>query len=212
MTSRTPALAGCFGAAAAMLLSACGTDSPARHAAPATVTERVIVTDESTASVPSSHTETSPAPLPSTSPATTLQRPAPDSASAVSPARFTKAPGEYYFASPSRNVYCGFRPANGPGDMLAFGCQTMKSVAPVDGPVCRNTANNTYLVTVQWGRIVHRCTSQGVYIPQDPQILAYGESVTIRGTTCVSSTDGVACWPGDLPGFLLSRERNEVLG
>ena len=75
---------------------------------------------------------------------------------------FQVSPGVFAFKSPSGNIFCKFDTTAGSG-FLHFGCQAKQSVAPAGGPRCSNQPNNKYLVNFEYGKVVHRCTSQGVF-------------------------------------------------
>ena len=118
----------------------------------------------------------------------------------------------YFFISPSGNVYCGMREPGSPSAVAetTFGCQTKTSVAPAGGPTCRNSANNTYMVSIDNGAVTHRCTSQGVFTAPDQATLAYGQSISAYGNTCLSTTDGITCWSSSGTGFMISRDVNRT--
>ncbi|GAA1481858.1 hypothetical protein GCM10009624_22980 [Gordonia sinesedis] len=130
-------------------------------------------------------------------------------ATTVAAERFAKAPGEYFFVSPSKNVFCGIRTSPNTPPAIAAGCQARTSVTPRGGPSCTNADNNAYLVAFENRRVVHRCTSQGIFTAEQPRVLEYGQALDVGGYRCESRPDGVSCVftePG--VGFTISREVN----
>lgn len=211
-----------IGASVMLSLSgaACGTDdSDSNTTAPTTVTVTAEASD-TTAPVP---TDGTPAPVTSdadtgpqggsvtTTAGTTVtipQRPNRDSPGLQSSTLFHAGRGEHFFVSPSGNVFCGIRNPNGPPPDIALGCQTRVSVAPAGGPTCANSPSNGYMVTIVGSKVHHDCTTQGIFTTEHPRVLQYGQSVWIYGAWCLSTRDGIACWAGDSPGFMISRDVN----
>lgn len=124
--------------------------------------------------------------------------------------RFETAPGEYYFRTPSGNIFCGIRTAPDTPPVMVAGCQARVSVPPAVGPACTNANNDAHLVSFVDGRAEHRCTNQGIFVGVgDPPVLRYGQALAVGGYRCTSRVDGVTCvTDDDSAGFMLSREVN----
>lgn len=121
---------------------------------------------------------------------------------------FEQAGGQYFFQSPSGNVFCGFSSSNAPGTIV--GCQVRYSVPGNTGRECLNTENNTYGVQIrQDGTVEQICTNQGIFVggPERPRVLEYGQIIGVTGTFCRSTEAGVTCYDGDR-GFMISRDVN----
>ncbi|MEU3474417.1 hypothetical protein [Rhodococcus sp. NPDC006774] len=121
---------------------------------------------------------------------------------------FEQAGGQYFFQSPSGNVFCGFSSSNAPGTIV--GCQVRYSVPGNTGRECLNTENNTYGVKInQDGTVEQICTNQGIFVggPERPRVLEYGQVIGVTGTFCRSTEAGITCYDGDR-GFMISRDVN----
>jgi hypothetical protein len=121
---------------------------------------------------------------------------------------FEQAGGQYFFQSPSGNVFCGFSSSNAPGTIV--GCQVRYSVPGNTGRECLNTENNTYGVKInQDGTVEQICTNQGIFVggPERPRVLEYGQVIGVTGTSCRSTEAGITCYDGDR-GFMISRDVN----
>ncbi|MDV6233022.1 hypothetical protein [Rhodococcus cercidiphylli] len=121
---------------------------------------------------------------------------------------FEQAGGQYFFQSPSRNVFCGFNSSNAPGTIV--GCQVRYSVPGNTGRECLNIENNTYGVKInQDGTVEQICTNQGIFVggPERPRVLEYGQVIGVMGTFCRSTEAGITCYDGDR-GFMISRDVN----
>ncbi|MGW4632578.1 DUF6636 domain-containing protein [Nocardia sp. NPDC004415] len=113
----------------------------------------------------------------------------------------------YFFQSPTGNIKCGilaYAP-NGVGCQLA---QTNHITPKL--PNCTDAPNRKVAAHLYAGKSELLCTSQGIFvgIPQDGSaaggvVLNYGESLTVDGYTCASSSQGVRCTAGD-HGFAIS--------
>jgi hypothetical protein len=121
---------------------------------------------------------------------------------------FEQAGGQYFFQSPSGNVFCGFNSSNAPETIV--GCQVRYSVPGNTGRECLNTENNTYGVKInQDGTVEQICTNQGIFVggPERPRVLEYGQVIGVTGTFCRSTEAGITCYDGDR-GFMISRDVN----
>lgn len=121
---------------------------------------------------------------------------------------FEQTGGQYFFQSPSGNVFCGFNSSNAPGTIV--GCQVRYSVPGNTGRECLNTENNTYGVKInQDGTVEQICTNQGIFVggPERPRVLEYGQVIGVTGTFCRSTEAGITCYDGDR-GFMISRDVN----
>lgn len=121
---------------------------------------------------------------------------------------FEQAGGQFFFTSPSGNVFCGFNSSNAPGTIV--GCQVRYSVPGNTGRECLNTENNTYGVKInQDGTVEQICTNQGIFVggPERPRVLEYGQVIGVTGTFCRSTEAGITCYDGDR-GFMISRDVN----
>lgn len=121
---------------------------------------------------------------------------------------FEQAGGQYFFQSPSGNVFCGFNSSNAPGTLV--GCQVRYSVPGNTGRECLNTENNAYGVKInQDGTVDQICTNQGIFVggPERPRVLEYGQVIGVTGTFCRSTEACITCYDGDR-GFMISRDVN----
>ncbi|MFC4124062.1 DUF6636 domain-containing protein [Nocardia rhizosphaerae] len=117
--------------------------------------------------------------------------------------------GGYYFQSPTGNIMCGIL-AMAP---YGVGCQLGHAnyITP-KLPNCTDAPNRKVAVHLYEGKPEFLCTSQGIFvgIPQDGSaaggpVLNYGESLTVDGYTCSSSSQGVRCL-ADGHGFAISAD------
>ncbi|MBY4214216.1 hypothetical protein HQO42_21665 [Rhodococcus fascians] len=116
--------------------------------------------------------------------------------------------GQYFFQSPSGNVFCAFNSSNAPGTIV--GCQVRYSVPGNTGRECLNTENNTYGVQItQDGTVEQICTNQGIFFGGNPgpRVLEYGQVIGVTGNFCRSTEAGITCYDGDR-GFMISRDVN----
>lgn len=121
---------------------------------------------------------------------------------------FEEAGSQYFFQSPSGNVFCAFNSSNAPGTIV--GCQVRYSVPGNTGRECANTATNTYGVQInQDGTVEQICTNQGIFFGGNPgpRVLEYGQVIGVTGNFCRSTEAGVTCYDGD-SGFMISRDVN----
>lgn len=123
---------------------------------------------------------------------------------------FEFAEGEYFFQSPSGNIFCGFNSVNAPGTKV--GCQVRYSVPGNTGRVCGNVANHTYGVKITQDSTVEQiCTNQGIFLPsnltRDVPVLEYGQTIGVISNFCRSTEAGITCYDGDR-GFMISRDVN----
>ncbi|NKX91529.1 DUF6636 domain-containing protein [Nocardia coubleae] len=117
--------------------------------------------------------------------------------------------GGYYFQSPTGNIMCGFLTAAPYG----VGCQLGKAnIISPKLPNCTDAPNRKVAAHLYQGKSELLCTSQGIFvgIPQDGSpaggaVLNYGQSVTVNGYTCDSSSQGVRCM-ADGHGFAISAD------
>ncbi|KAA0024250.1 hypothetical protein [Antrihabitans cavernicola] len=137
-------------------------------------------------------------------------------AETVDPAGFygdsASGPG-YFFQSPTGNVTCGmgFDNVN-----IGTGCQAKVSVPSTTGVTCLNGGNSVYSNSLISGAAVSRCVNQPFYVGGSGtgenlggRVLEYGQSISMRGSTCTSTVSGITCSGGDF-GFTLARDRNEI--
>ncbi|MDV6263785.1 hypothetical protein [Rhodococcoides yunnanense] len=121
---------------------------------------------------------------------------------------FEEAGSQYFFQSPSGNVFCGFNSSNAPGTIV--GCQVRYSVPGNTGRECLNTENNTYGVQIRQDDTVEQiCTNQGIFFGgyPGPRLLEYGQVIGVTGAFCRSTEAGIICYSGD-SGFMISRDVN----
>ncbi|MGV8875687.1 MAG: hypothetical protein ACOH2Q_24405 [Rhodococcus sp. (in: high G+C Gram-positive bacteria)] len=121
---------------------------------------------------------------------------------------FEEAGSQYFFQSPSGNVFCAFNSSNAPGTIV--GCQVRYSVPGNTGRECANTATNTYGVQInQDGTVEQICTNQGIFFggSPGPRVLEYGQVIGVTGNFCRSTEAGITCYDGD-SGFMISRDVN----
>ncbi|MFC4376619.1 hypothetical protein ACFO5K_21215 [Nocardia halotolerans] len=121
--------------------------------------------------------------------------------------------GGHYFQSPTGNIMCGIL-ATAP---YGVGCQLGKAnyITP-KLPDCTDAPNRKVAVHLYQGKTEFLCTSQGIFvgIPQDGSgaggaVLNYGESLTVDGFTCSSSSQGVRCVGGE-HGFAISADNQHT--
>lgn len=140
-------------------------------------------------------------------PASAVVAPAPNRDDVNVDARDFEQGGQYFFKSPSGNVYCAFHSFNAPGTDV--GCQVRYSVPGNTGRVCGNVANNTYGVQIREGGPVEQiCTNQGIFVANDMRVLEYGQTIGVQGDICRSTEAGITCYSGSGSGFMISRDVN----
>ncbi|MFC6011746.1 hypothetical protein [Nocardia lasii] len=120
--------------------------------------------------------------------------------------------GSYYFQSPTGNVKCGVLVMAPYG----VGCQLGQAkFLPAALPNCTDAPNRKVAAHLYQGTSELLCTSQGIFIgfppggPSGGTVLNYGESLTVHGYTCASSTQGVRCVAGE-HGFAISADDQHV--
>ncbi|MFC9662546.1 DUF6636 domain-containing protein [Nocardia sp. NPDC127606] len=121
--------------------------------------------------------------------------------------------GSYYFQSPTGNIMCGVL-ATAP---YGVGCQLRKAnIITPKLPNCTDAPNRKVAAHLYEGKSEFLCTSQGIFvgIPQDGSaaggaVLNYGESLTVNGYTCDSSSQGVRCRAGG-HGFAISADDQHI--
>lgn len=119
----------------------------------------------------------------------------------------------YFFRSPTGNVTCGMAFDN---VNIGTGCQAKVSVPSTTGVTCLNGGNSVYSSSLVSGAAVSRCVNQPFYVGGSGtgenlggRVLEYGQSISMRGNTCTSTTVGITCSGGDF-GFTLARDRNDI--
>ncbi len=121
--------------------------------------------------------------------------------------------GGHYFQSPTGNIMCGVL-ATAP---YGVGCQLRKAnIITPKLPNCTDAPNRKVAAHLYEGKSEFLCTSQGIFvgIPQDGSaaggaVLNYGESLTVNGYTCDSSSQGVRCRAGS-HGFAISADDQHI--
>jgi hypothetical protein len=200
-------------------VAACNTSQPTPAAEPAhtvTVTESGAPDTAATSGAPVAPTSADSTKLAPGTTRTDQQQHRPVTGTPTKPSRddanvdardFETAPGQYFFRSPSGNVWCAIR-VDGDGNP-PFGCQAASSVPASSGVTCRNTANHSYAVRIDGDKVTQFCTSQGIFTAPSPRTLAYGQTIMVRGNSCTSTTAGMTCYGRS--GFIISRDVNRVL-
>ncbi|MFD3510428.1 hypothetical protein [Nocardia sp. NPDC058666] len=120
--------------------------------------------------------------------------------------------GSYYFQSPTGNIKCGVLTMAPHG----VGCQLSKTkfITP-KLPNCTDAPDRKVAAHLYQGKSEFLCTSQGIFIGFPPggksggTVLNYGESLTVHGYTCSSSTQGVRCVAGG-HGFAISADDQHI--
>lgn len=196
-------------------LAACGTDQGS--SAPSTVARPSSAPDGGTTGAqepggqePTVVPELGSAPAPAAPPGEGSAPSAPTDGrfTPVGAAKF-QLDGGHYFQSPTGNIMCGILSTAPYG----VGCQLRKAdyITP-KLPDCTDAPNRKVAVHLLEGKTEFLCTSQGIFvgIPQDGSaaggaVLNYGESLTVNGYTCSSSSQGVRCVGGS-HGFAISAD------
>ena len=199
---------------------ACGSEKPTGTASPPTTSAAAAPSangytdsDGGSGSGPTAELTTDVAPVPAipVEQGVPAVPPAPNRDDVNVDARDYEQPGgQYFFQSPSGNVFCGLNSSNAPGTIV--GCQVRYSVPGNTGRECTNAANNTYGVKINQDDTVEQiCTNQGIFVGDpssgEPRVLEYGQVIGVTGTFCRSTEAGIACYSGD-HGFVISRDVN----
>ncbi|MFC9965509.1 DUF6636 domain-containing protein [Nocardia ignorata] len=133
---------------------------------------------------------------PDTPKPTAVPAPSKDGFTPVDASKF-QLDGGHYFRSPSGNIYCGILTQAPYG----VGCQLASTnyISP-KLPNCTDAPDRKVAAHLYEGKSELLCTSQGIFvgIPQDGSpaggaVLNYGQSLTVNGYTCDSSSQGVRC-------------------
>lgn len=169
------------------LFSGCA--SPEQPLPQVTVPESIVVTQSAVASDPSNASAAVP-----TTPSSVAKSSVKPSAVALNSVDADKfigiTPGNYYFSSPSGNLYCGIF---GDGSQILGGCQSqtiVKNLPECDDPM---RLSGPMISLVEGGGIEAGCTSEGVFVDEVANVLEYGQQLTIGTTTCSSHKTGVSC-------------------
>ncbi|MFD3705475.1 hypothetical protein ACFWUP_20235 [Nocardia sp. NPDC058658] len=120
--------------------------------------------------------------------------------------------GSYFFQSPTGNIMCGVLDKA----PLGVGCQLRKAkfITP-QLPNCTDAPDRKVATHLYEGKSELWCTSQGIFVgfPTDGKaggkVLNYGESLSVNGYTCTSSTQGVRCVAGG-HGFAISADNQHI--
>ncbi|WP_228833608.1 DUF6636 domain-containing protein [Nocardia brasiliensis] len=129
-------------------------------------------------------------------------------------ARDFQQEGYYYFQSPSKNIKCGFIESNG----LGTGCQLKNAtVIPAELPDCGTRPDRAVAAQVVGGEGKYLCLNQGVFVgpPIDGgsegggKVLAYGETIVVKGTACTSSEAGIQCSQAG-HGFFIAADKQSL--
>lgn len=176
-------------AVAVMTLLFSGCSAPEQSPPTIEVTETVVVTQPGTVGTPDSKSSTEANVLSTTTPPTVEPSFAP--LTPVDADGFLGlTPGNYYFSSPSGNLYCGIF---GDGTQLLGGCQSqtvVRNLPECDDPM---RLSGPMISLIRGGGVDAGCTSEGVYVDEVANVLEYGQRLTIGTTTCGSFKAGVRC-------------------
>ncbi|RBO83616.1 hypothetical protein [Nocardia puris] len=205
-------------AVAAVVFGATGCGGDDSTAAPTTAPVSVPTTGEPAA------TAGSPAPSPSAQTSPVTQAPPADDTAAPTTyppvgtgpvdAREYQIGDHFYFQSPTGNIKCGFLL----DDNFGVGCQLRDAtVIPPELPGCTPAPDRAVAAHVSGPTSEFLCLNQGIFvgIPQDGtaaggKILPYGESIMVRGYSCMSLPDGVRCDSGRDAGFVIAADHQAL--
>lgn len=175
--------------AAQMIILLSGCSAPDQNEPQITVTETVVVT-QSADSVATERPATNERNTPV---ATEISSAEPSNVpfTLVDPEKFQGVtPGNYYFSSPSGNLYCAIF-----GDETPYlaGCQSQTIVKNL--PECNDPMrlSGPMVSLVESGGVEANCTSEGVYVDAENNVLEYRQQLTVGTTTCSSLKTGVTC-------------------
>lgn len=100
----------------------------------------------------------------------------------------------YVFTSPSENLACGIDPAGSSGSYA--GCHALSTVANL--PECDDPDSNGPWVHIsaETGTVEAACQREGVFFESSAQVLDYGQTLEVEGTSCTSAEEGVSCSRG----------------
>lgn len=184
----------------AILLTGCS--APEQNAPQITVTETVVMTQTADSVVPEQ-----PVPKEKDTPVATATygaEPTSVPLTLADPDNFRGVtPRNYYFSSPSGNLYCGIF-----GDETPYlaGCQAQTIVKNL--PECNDPMrlSGPMISLIENGGVEANCTSEGVYVDARNKVLEYGQQLTVGTTTCSSLKTGVKCKSENTGGeFLASK-------
>jgi hypothetical protein len=99
------------------------------------------------------------------------------------------------FQMPSKNIGCGFE-----SDVLR--CDILSGLQPEPSEPCE--LDWTGIVLEADGRVLPQCAGDTIYEASAP-VLAYGETWSREGITCVSTASGLDCQSPAGTGFKLAR-------
>ncbi|MDX2006674.1 MAG: DUF6636 domain-containing protein [Meiothermus sp.] len=117
------------------------------------------------------------------------------------------AQGERGFQTPSGNIHCMIYALDGNWEIRCDILQTTNR-PPVRPADCTLDWGNAFFMTPT-GRAARICHGDTVANPNHPK-LAYGQTLSYQGFTCVSRTTGLRCTNKSGRGFELSRARQVV--
>ncbi|TSE00050.1 hypothetical protein FOS14_09545 [Skermania sp. ID1734] len=176
---------------ALVLVAGCSSETINGSPEPASVPVTVVT--------PSVTPTTTPTTTPSTTESTTTAPPStstsPTATSAAEPTtvdpREYQQGSSYFFKSPTGNIKCGIL-ANGE---YRTGCQLDHvDVVPGGTANCGAGAKEQVAAVISGVRAHLVCLSHSVFVGANGgRVLAYGQSITARGTTCTSTPAGVRC-------------------
>ena len=111
------------------------------------------------------------------------------------------------FQTPSGNVHCMIYAIDGNWEIRCDILQTSNH-PPARPADCQLDWGNAFFMTPT-GRATRICHGDTVANPNYPK-LAYGQTLSYQGFTCVSRTSGLRCTNKNGRGFELSRARQSI--
>ncbi len=119
----------------------------------------------------------------------------------------------YYFQSPSKNIKCALSVST-----YTAGCQLKHaSVIPPTISDCGNDNAHSVAAQIEGAAPSFMCWNQGVFVgtPVDGsnegggKILAYGQTIGVRGAICESLSAGIRCSVGN-HGFFIAADQQKL--
>ncbi|MFF2086463.1 DUF6636 domain-containing protein [Nocardia sp. NPDC058176] len=132
----------------------------------------------------------------------------------VDPRPYQQQGDNFYFQSPTGNIMCGILTELS----LGVGCQLARTnVIPAQLPDCTDAPDRKVAVHVAGGTAEFLCTSQGIFVGESVdggskgggKVLNYGDTISILGTACTSTEQGMRCEVAGR-GFFISADQQSL--
>ncbi|MBT2135389.1 hypothetical protein KK137_13710 [Croceibacterium sp. LX-88] len=117
--------------------------------------------------------------------------------------------GEESFSTPSGNIQCLYYKTEGESPSLRCEIEEVSNTPPARPEDCELDWGNAFEIAAESRRGERICHGDTIAVP-NPRVIAYGETWSRGGFTCLSSREDLRCRNERGAGFALSRARQDV--